>query len=54
MGDVPESLIEVSVENNRTRKEFIADRVLEIAGVYGSNDEYDSSEENEVVLVYTS
>lgn len=48
--DVPENLIEAIVESNRTRKDFIADRVLGIAGAYGRNDEYDNSKENEVVV----
>ena len=48
--DVPENLIKAIVESNRTRKDFIADRVLEIAGAYGSNDEYDSSREKEVIV----
>lgn len=48
--NIPENLIEAIVESNRTRKDFIAGRVLEIAGAYGNNDEYDSSKENEVVV----
>ncbi|WP_027643283.1 nucleotide sugar dehydrogenase [Enterocloster clostridioformis] len=48
--DVPENLIEAIVESNRTRKDFIADRVLEIAGAYEANDSWDSSKEGEVVV----
>ena len=48
--DVPENLIEAIVESNRTRKDFIADRVLEIAGAYGANDSWDENREKEVVV----
>ena len=48
--DVPENLIEAIVESNRTRKDFIADRVLEIAGAYEANDSWDESKEREVVV----
>lgn len=48
--DVPENLIEAIVESNRTRKEFIADRVLELAGAYGANDSWDENKEKEVVV----
>ena len=48
--DVPENLIEAIVESNRTRKDFIADRVLEIAGGYGENESWDSEKEREVVV----
>lgn len=48
--DVPENLIEAIVESNRTRKDFIADRVLEIAGAYGANDSWNESREKEVVV----
>ena len=48
--DVPENLIEAIVESNRTRKDFIADRVLEIAGAYEANDCWDESKEKEVFV----
>ncbi len=48
--NVPENLIEAIVESNRTRKDFIADRVLEIAGAYEANDSWNSSKEREVVV----
>lgn len=48
--DVPENLIEAIVESNRTRKDFIADRVLEMAGAYEANDSWDESKEKEVVV----
>ena len=48
--DVPENLIEAIVESNRTRKDFIADRVLEIAGAYQANDRWDESKEKDVVV----
>lgn len=48
--DVSENLIEAIVESNRTRKDYIADRVLEIAGGYEANDSWDESKEKEVVV----
>ena len=48
--DVPENLIEAIVDSNRTRKDFIAVRVLEIAGAYGANDSWEEGKEKEVVV----
>ena len=48
--DVPENLIEAIVESNRTRKDFIANRVLEIAGGYSANHSWDERREKEVVV----
>ncbi|MCR4856284.1 MAG: nucleotide sugar dehydrogenase, partial [Erysipelotrichaceae bacterium] len=48
--DVPENLIEAIVESNRTRKDFIADRVLDIAGAYGNSAQYDRNKEKRVIV----
>ena len=48
--DVPENLIQAIVDSNRTRKDFIAERVLELAGGCGANDQWDASMEKEIVV----
>ena len=48
--DVPENLIGAIVESNRTRKDFIADQVLKIAGYYGDSEGWNESKEKEIVI----
>lgn len=49
--NVPEELIKAIVESNRTRKEFISERVLELAGIYGGSEEYAKSREDQISSV---
>lgn len=48
--DVPENLIEAIVNSNRTRKDFIAERILELAGAYTGSDNFSSDREHEIIV----
>ncbi len=48
--DVPENLIEAIVESNRTRKDFIADQVLKLAGYYTASSQWEEKREQEIVI----
>ncbi len=48
--NVPQNMMTAIVESNRTRKDFIADRVLEITGAYGANSSWDAAKEKEVIV----
>jgi UDPglucose 6-dehydrogenase len=48
--NVPENIVAAIVESNRTRKDFIADRVLQMAGYYGSGSEFDAACEKDIVI----
>ena len=48
--DIPENLIDAIVNSNRTRKDFIADRVLEISGAYAANESFSADHEQEITI----
>ena len=48
--DVPQNMMSAIVESNKTRKDYIAERVLELTGAYEANDDYDTSKEKEVMV----
>lgn len=48
--DIPENLIEAIVNSNRTRKDFIADRILELSGAYGENESYSTEREGNIII----
>lgn len=47
---VPQNMMTAIVESNRTRKDFIANRILEVAGAYSENDDFDREKENEIII----